>query len=173
MVRRGERGGIQIPLLLAVIVIAFGGLGLWGFLRKWRFLTETQLRLNQCVGKTALGFRDTLNSLKTTNLEIQALRKAIEASKMTPIAIPPLEAALAAVVVSQEGILLLWEMKRSQWLMAKGCGKRGDFALPLPKLDLTRDPPDMTGLKLFIGLAKRRRRFEFRLGTPPGLQLPR
>ena len=43
--RPGEEGSILLALLLALGLLLFTGMGVWGFLRHWRHLAETQLRL--------------------------------------------------------------------------------------------------------------------------------
>ncbi len=144
---RRVEGSLQIPLLLILFTIVIAGCGIWGFLRHWRFMVETQLRLNQCVGRAAHDFRDTLNSLFLLNQKILELRASIEAAKLYPPLIPPLEAGLIVVVSKQDWIQVQWKAKSLKWFLSQGCGQRGDHALPLPGLEFTRDPPDSIGPK--------------------------
>ncbi len=106
---------------------------------------ETQLRLDQCIGKKAWELRDTLKLLSQRNQEIQKLRIAIQAAYLQPELIPPLETALMGVVAHQEFTLLNWQKNQIQWLATKGCGRKGDYPIPLPSLHFLRKPPDRLG----------------------------
>ena len=140
-----SEGFLQIPLGMALIILFILGFGVWGLLRNWRFITETQLRLDQCVGKMAFEYRDTLNSLAATNQRIHQLRAAIAASTLAAPGITAgLQAGLKGLVLKQELELRLWEFKGAQWLI-KSCGKSGDFPFPLPKLQGVRPPMDAIG----------------------------
>lgn len=140
-----RKGALQIPLLFAVFLITFSGLRIWGFLRNWRYLTETQLRLDRCVGEAAQQFRNSLNSLEVSNQRITDVRTAIKMAELEPWLIPPLQAVLLVQVAQQEWIRTRWEIKKGGWLLSQGCGKGKDTARPLPALDFIRDPPDPIG----------------------------
>lgn len=141
----GIQGSLQIPLLLAMFMIVMSGFGIWGFLRHWRFLMETQLRIDKCVGIAARDYRDVLNSVMAHNNQVHLLRAAILAAELSPELIAPLKVALAIVVAKQEFIRARWQVRRGRWLLTRGCGGSGDWALPLPALEFVRDAPDTTG----------------------------
>jgi hypothetical protein len=134
-----------VPLLLAVFLISLTGFRIWGLLRNWRFLVETQLRLDRCVGQVAQDFRDVLNKIEKKNERIGQLRLAIKMAEIEPWLIPPLQALLIAQVAQQEIATLQWNLKRGHWLIAKGCGKPRDKAHPLPALEFLRGSPDGVG----------------------------
>lgn len=141
-----SKGGLHVPLLLAVFLISFSGFRIWGFLRNWQFLVETQLRLDRCVGEVAQKFKDSLNSLETGNRRITKLRMAIQMAELEPALIPPLQAVLLAQVVQQELIQARWKLKRGHWLVSRGCGKPSDSAYPLPALKFVRAPRNLKSL---------------------------
>lgn len=143
--RLNHSGALQIPLLLFLIVFVFAGFRIWGFLRHWKHLVETQLRLDQCVGTTAQEFRDQLNSLIQLNQRVWQLRIAIQAAQIKPWLVPPLKMILILVTTRQEMIQFQWQLRQGKWMLSQGCGSRGDWALPLPSFDFKRDPPDSTG----------------------------
>jgi len=165
--RLGTRGSLQLPLLLAMVMIVLGGFGIWGFMRNWRFLMETQLRLDKCVGVAAQEFRGALNSLMTDNQRVQALRAAILAAELQPELIPPLKVTLQVVVAKQEFTLIQWKIKTGKWLVSRGCGKWKDWAIPLPSLEFIREPPDSIGPKALRWAGQSRSEFFFQVEHSP------
>ncbi len=141
---RNHQGSLHLPILVLILTLTFGGFGTWGFLRHWRLLVEIQLRLDQCVGLKAKALRNTLNSLASTNRKIHSLRTAIQWNP-DPRLTPLLQAALVFAAGQQEASKLQWTLQQGQWLLARGCGKRGDSAFALPPLQLTRPAPDWIG----------------------------
>jgi len=141
----GFQGVLHLPLLLAVFIISVSGFRIWGFLRNWRFLAETQLRLDRCVGEVAQEFRDSLNSIEKSNARIKKLRIAIQLAELEPALIPPLQAVLVIQVGQQEFVRAKWVLRRARWSLDRGCGKAKDTAHLLPVLSFIRDPPDWIG----------------------------
>ncbi len=141
-------GSIQVLMILLIFFFSFSGFGIWGFLRHWRFLVEDQFELDRCVGKSALDFRDSLNSIETSNRRIQELRASILLVQIQPELIPPLQLALQGVVLYQEKIRNQWEWKRVKRFTGFDCSKRRDQAEPLPRLEFVRDPPDELGSQI-------------------------
>jgi hypothetical protein len=142
-----QSGYLLVPLVLALMMTALSGLGVWGLLRHWRFAVETQLRINRCLGEVAREFRDVLHSLESANQRIVALRASIVAASVQPWLIPSLEAALSLEVAGQDLIQMKWTARSLKWLVIQGCGHRGDVAMPLPQLKYNRPPPDGVGFQ--------------------------
>ena len=142
---RGSRGAIAVPMLLACGTLAFGTLGRWGILRHWRFLAETQLRLDRCTQVEALELKATQRLIERTNLGIHATRALILAGVLEPPAAAAARAALEALVLRQDAALLAWKARQLAWLLPGHCGSSEDLRLPLPGLDWTRPSPDPFG----------------------------
>lgn len=164
---RSTEGSLSLPLLLAIFTLTMSGFGVWGILRHWRFLVETQLRLNECVGVRSQDFKQTLISLASDNRKIRVLRGAIQLATLRPDLIPPLEVALNSVVAKQELSRFQWKAKQAQWLLKQGCGHRGDKAYPLPDLQFTRDPPDTTGPQAIHWMGEMPSQFLIQLSHSP------
>ncbi len=162
-----SRGVFQIPLLMILWVWVIAGFGIWGFFRNARFLVETQLRLDRCVGQVALHFKKTLESLESSNQKIQSLRAEIRIAELEPWLIPPLEIALGAVAFHQGVLQAAWSSRWGAWLLSKGCGEREDRALALPLLKYIRDPPDLIGLQplKWVGVLPREFYFHVKNGS--------
>jgi hypothetical protein len=143
--RFNQNGSLQVWLLLTLGVVCISGFGLWGVMRHWRFVVETQLRLNQCVGTTAQEFRSSLNKIDASNLRIKALRVSMGAAQAQPALAPPIQAALQLEVIHQNSLLALWKVRAVRWLAERGCRKSGDWGWPLPTLNYFRTPPDALG----------------------------
>lgn len=143
----GDRraGSIQVLCIVCIFFVAMSGFGVWGVLRHWRFLVETQLRLNRCIGTVALDFRSTLNHLEKSNRRIRSLRAAIVAAHLQPETIPPLRTTLELSVAEQDWVLGQWQAKQAVWMVSFGCGNGGDLPMPLPSLGYFREPPDWIG----------------------------
>jgi hypothetical protein len=139
-----EKGVLHIPLLIALFFITFSGFRIWGILRNWRFLVETQFHLDRCVGEVAQQFRGALNSLEASNVRIAQLRVAIQLAELEPWLIPPLRGVLGAQVAQQELVKGRWQLTRARWFL-HGCGKMKDTTYPLPALNFVRDLPDLIG----------------------------
>lgn len=150
---RDERGVLQIPLMIAMGIIAITGLMTWGILRLWRHHAETQLRLDQCVGHTALELKERLKSIDSSNLIIKGLREAIAAAQASlhPELIPPLQEALEGEVFEQEAVQAKWDFAQASWIARRGCdGKSGDLGIPLPSMQWMRPPPDLLGQRPLV-----------------------
>ncbi len=139
-----SRGALLLPLGLFSVLLAFIFLGALGILRRERHLIELQLRLDQCVAKTAFHLKKTLDSLDPLNTSIRNIRLAIKLDR-EPATRIGLEAVLLSFVVAQELILAQWEAKRVLWMTARGCDFKWDSPNPLPKILFERKPPDSVG----------------------------
>ena len=142
-----SRGSLHFPMVLVLTVLLVGGLGFWGVLRKWRWNVEIQLRLNRCVGETAQELRDNLEQVDLGNQTIRALRVSVRVAQGTGQIelVPPLLEAMQVAVTAQDLILASWRSRRILWAARGGCGRRGDWAPPLPDLNLSRGIPDLAG----------------------------
>jgi hypothetical protein len=134
-----------------------GGLGFWGVLRSWRWNVQTQLRLNRCVGETAQSLREYLDRIETANKTIRSLRAAVTGFRLATRfeLIPPLLEGIQVAVLVQDSTLALWQARRVTWLTRRGCGKWGDWALPLPDLKLRRGVPDADGQQVLEWIGAR------------------
>jgi hypothetical protein len=165
---RNSQGSVHILMTGIVLVFVFGGLGTLGVLRLWRHTVETQLRLNQCLGRSAQQFRDHLNGLLDENQEIRNLRKAIEAAEIEPWLIPPLRVLLEAVVLRQEITLVRWQVRCREWLVFQGCDPtHRDVAGPLPEFNFFRGPSDSIGAQPLRWMGVMPRSFRFQLKHAP------
>ena len=138
-----SRGVLQLPLAAVLVLVTVTTLTIFGLNLHWRHLVELQLRLDHCVGNTALALESRLNSIDRMNTEIQILRASISISP--PYLKPPLETALTAVVLTQEFLIEGWKIKQILWTAKLGCDGKSDFAIPLPSLHYSREPPDAIG----------------------------
>lgn len=146
---RNRDGTLAIPLSLALLILLFSALALWGLLRHWQKLTEIQLRLDKCTGQAALELRNTINFIETANGRIEKIRIALASATLTgalaPEAVVALRAALTSQIALQDLRKAKWQLKRVSWLATGECTRRGDRPVPLPSLDCQRDPPDEIG----------------------------
>jgi hypothetical protein len=117
--RLNQNGVAHAPMLLALFCAALAGFGIWGTLRHWRHVTETQLRLDRCVGQSAQELKTTLVRLDFTNRRIKELRIAIIPAP-PPLQIP-LRASLELAAGFQEYLLLKWKAKQVLWMAHRGC----------------------------------------------------
>ena len=60
-----ELGSLSLPLASVMIALGFAVFGMIMLMQSWRHQAETQLRLDECVGKTAARFRDINNSFNS------------------------------------------------------------------------------------------------------------
>lgn len=165
---RGERGSLQPLLLLALLAITLAGFGIWGLMRRWRHLAETQLRLDRCAGQEALAMRDFLNGLDAANHRIRELRAAVAtAGAVAPEAATLARAAIRAEAARQDLAILGWRARSARWWLKQGCGGRGDRALPLPEPGLSRPPPDPLGQRPLEWDGGAPGRFRIQLAHPP------
>lgn len=164
---KNQNGALQIFLLITLMTFCIGGFGIWSYFRKWRLLAATQIRLDRCIGKAAQDFRTTLNLIESYNLQIQGLRASIQAAEAYPALVPPLQAALLAVVSLQEVEKYKWEAKRVKWIITRGCGKWTDQARKLPDLEYQRDPPDSVGPQTLEWPGEMPEEFFFQIQNPP------
>lgn len=139
-----SEGVLHLPLAIVLIVIVLSGAGIWGVMRHWRKLVETQLRLDKCVGSVALDLKSKLESISIANMRIVAVRIALSVT-VEPATRTALEAELGLEVLRQEATRASWTFRNLQWVAEQGCGENGDFALPLPLLEWHRAPPDVLG----------------------------
>ncbi len=138
-------GAITVPMLLACVTLAIASLGTWGVLRHWRFLMETQIRLDRCTREAALALKETQQLIERTNLAIHAARLVVLAGVLDPPALAAARATLAILVLKQDAALLIWRGKQATWLLPGHCGSWVDIRPPLPGLGWTRPPPDPLG----------------------------
>ena len=167
LVRRNTRGALSLPLLLALLAASFMGFGTWGLMRHWRKLTELQLRLDRCVGDTALELKGALNRIESENRQIQAIRAAIAAGSLAGGAGQAMKPALEFEVARQEFELLRWRMRQAQWLMRRGCDEEPDLPRPLPEMSWFRPPPDMIGSQPLEWMGKGERRLKVEIRHSP------
>lgn len=141
-----ERGALSVPLLLSLVAISLMGFGTWGVMRRWRHLTETQLRLDRCVGDVALELKGTLNRIERAN---GRMRKARALNIPLSLLNPPAAEALKKLLMLQSALQDLeqfrWQARRARWLVQKGCGDAGKLMAPLPAMDWKRPPDDPLG----------------------------
>lgn len=142
---RNERGALQIPLLLALALVVTSGLLLWGMFRHWRFLVETQLRMDRCTGEVALVLKSTLEAVESGNRRLEALRITFAAASAIPGAQAPVAAAMTAETLKQDASLLRWKALSAAWVGRLRCGDSRDAPEPLPALHWLRPPPDPLG----------------------------
>jgi hypothetical protein len=167
---KSQKGSLQVPLVIGVAIATITALSILGLMRHWRSITELQLRLDECAGRTGIELKSRLESLEKANTRIKAIRAAIAATSALPYgqaAKPPLEAALLVEVSRQEIQLSLWRAKMAAWLLRRGCDARNDLVLPLPALPWLRDPPDEIGPAPLRWTGKAAQTFTVRLGHPP------
>ncbi|MFZ9594917.1 MAG: hypothetical protein ACO3A2_02445 [Bdellovibrionia bacterium] len=162
-----SRGALHFPLLAVFMLLTLGGLGTLGFLRHWRFLVETQFRMDRCVGQAAQSLRDSLNTLESANREIGWIRKALVLAQANPELIPPLQVALQAEVVRQEVILGAWSLRKLRWSLPLSCGSILDRAWPLPDLNFHRPPADLIGLQALKWSGAMPQAFELKMTHSP------
>lgn len=138
----GDDGSIQLPSLILLVSLAFGGFGAGTFLLSWNRKVSTQLRLNRCVGVTSLILQTTLNQLDELNGKIEILRLQTSDAGSDP----PLS-ELMELVEKQEHLLSTWNRVRNHWTTQSGCPQPTDVADPLPELLFVRLPPDSSGFQ--------------------------
>ena len=139
-----SRGSLHVALLLALVVISSASFGVWGLLRHWRHIAELQLRLDRCVGETALDLKKTLVRIEKENLGIRALRVAVIAAAAVGQA-GEARALLEVAVLFQDMERVTWKAKQLKWLALRGCGQAGDLPRPLPTMNWERPPEDAIG----------------------------
>lgn len=147
----GNRGSLQILLLIIVFFITMSGLGAWGFMRRWRYLVQAQLGIDRCVGMAAIQLRDHLNDIDKLNGRMKALRRSILVASTTAASqtlIPSLKLALQASYLNQERHLKQWQWFQLRWMLQVSCGKIKNQKLPLPSFKYSRLPPDQIGPQL-------------------------
>jgi hypothetical protein len=139
-----SQGALSIPLLLALLAISCLGLATWGMMRHWRHLTELQLKLDRCVGDTALDLKRALQEIERANRHIQMLRAAQAASGLAG-GVGELRPLMILEARRQDLEILRWNTKQARWLVQRGCGGAGGVPLPLPSMKWFRAPPDPIG----------------------------
>ncbi len=143
---RGRAGSLTLPLAGISALFAVTSLGTLGLIHQWRRLTETQLRLDRCVGKKAQQLSSLMQSIERANKRVHALRVSITAALVAaPETVPPLQALLRAQVVVQDLTLKNWDAQRLTWSLTQSCGSSRDRKKPLPDLPWFRPPPDPVG----------------------------
>jgi|GEM_PF-6188316 len=142
---RCSRGVFQIPAALALFILAISWIGAWSVLHQWRGRVALQLRLDECVGKTARLIERDRNRLERSNHVIQALRASILAATVQPELRPPLVAALRVEFLGQELLRKKLLAQAVQWLVQRGCGSRADIPLPFAASGWFRLPDDWIG----------------------------
>lgn len=143
----GEEGFFHYPMAIALVAVVIAETGMWGILHQWRKNVEQQFRLNECVAKAALKFKESLEDIDSTNFQISGIRYSIAAAALlAPEALASLKIALKTEILRQEAILATWKLQEVKWVSQYACGKMGgDILTPLPRLNFRRDPPDLIG----------------------------
>jgi hypothetical protein len=142
-----EQGVLHVPLAMFTTLAVLTGLGLWGLLHHWKYLTRTQLRLDQCTGETALELKTKLTEISSANDRIKELRIAEAATTLSPEASAGLRALVEAEALRQEELRASWIVRQGTWSLRSGCGSPGDQTAPLPGLSWHRVVPDTLGEK--------------------------
>ncbi len=148
---RDETGALHLPLALTFMILSVAALALIGIMRQWRNLTDTQLRLDECVRKASLELRDRNRFVESSNTRMKAIRTLIAGSTViAPEALAALRTALQVEFLRREALLRTWQVKQMTWLARRGCDGKQDFPLPLPSLSWVEEPPDTIGPKPLI-----------------------
>lgn len=142
---KNQDGILTVIFVVALLLISSVGVGIHFYLKRWSALTQTQLRLDRCVGEVSQEFRNHLNEIESRNRWIHRYREALLAGGLIPVNKATLTALIEYEVVRQELILGQWKLKLGKWLITQGCSSFGDRAQPLPALNYFRKPPDMFG----------------------------
>jgi hypothetical protein len=146
-----NREGSTALLFLPVLIILSTALGLVTIEFHWRRVVSTQLRLDRCIAKTALEFKASIERIDALNSKIRALRLAIPPAFLKPPVAKALQESLRALVFVQDAELRRWNgLRRTQWLLQRGCGHRSDRVAPLPEQPWTRPPPDPIGPRALV-----------------------
>jgi hypothetical protein len=143
---RDQRGVLHVPLALVLVASTVAALGCIGILRHWHHLAEIQLRLDACVGKAASELRSELRAIESDNHRMEALRISIAVASLEPHAREALKAALKAIFLHQEYLLIRWKTRQGRWILENGCAQ-GDLPVPLPAMAWHRPLPDTLGPK--------------------------
>lgn len=162
-----ERGALHLPLAAIFVLMGVTVIGISTLLQQWTALTRTQLRLDRCIGKQALGLKSRLHSLEAANTRIRALRIALASASLSPPARATLQAALQAQVLVQDALLREWEVRQVAWRLSSGCGRPGDDADPLPDLKYEREPPDTTGPQVLTWVGEENPELWLQVRSPP------
>ena len=146
-----NRDGSTALFFLPVLILLSAALGLVTIEFHWRRVVSTQLRLDRCIAKTALELKASIERIEAMNSKIRALRLAIPPALLKPPVAKALQESLRALVFVQDVELRRWNgVRRTQWLLQRGCGHRSDRATPLPEQPWTRPPPDPIGPRALI-----------------------
>jgi hypothetical protein len=141
-----NRQGSVALLILPISVLISAALGLVAIEFHWRRVVATQLRLDRCIAKTALELKASIQRVDAMNSKIRALRLAIPPALIKPPVAKALQESLRALVFVQDAELRRWNgLRRTQWLLQRGCGHRSDRAAPLPEQPWMRPPSDPIG----------------------------
>lgn len=139
-----NQGSMHIPLLVGLSILSMCGFGTWGLLRQWRHLSELQIQLDECAGKTALEFRRTLNRIDFLDNTIAVLRVSLAVSTIDPPGRASLQALLEAAVTAQNVVIDLWQAK-SMLASLPFAGCSGATFESVPGIPWHRGPPDLLG----------------------------
>ena len=141
----GDEGALSVLLLLLLLATTFLGTGSWGLMRHWRHLMELQLRLDRCVGHTALELKRVLGRIETSNRRLRLWRAAQAATILA--AAPPgqLRGLMGLEVARQDLERLGWQARQIRWITSRGCDGLSDLPIPLPTMEWVRPPPDVLG----------------------------
>jgi len=142
---RNSSGSFSVPMALILILVSSSAWGMVSLQSKWRKLVETQLRLDACVGKTALEFSRKMNLIENSNIRMKVIRATLLPASLEPSARSALQVALQAEFLWQETQLKLWRLKQATWILKRGCDSKSDIALPLPLMPWIREPADFLG----------------------------
>ncbi len=169
-----ERGSLSLAGALLTGTVAVLGFGLVGLIAHWHRLARDQLEIDRCVSTTARELRTWASSAESDDRRMKALRLALAPSTLLPPVRASLQAALQAVYLHQEYILVRYRATQARWMIRRGCdGKSSDLPVPIRFLPVRRDPPDATGpqaltwnrASIFIQLSRKSR--------PPARSFPK
>lgn len=150
MVVRNERGSLLIPFLLLTAIVAFSGFGIWGVMRSWKKQAETQLRLDECVGRKAQELKSLLTQLTQSNTRmIWARRAALAAAVLSPDALAAIRAELEIELTLQEALRLKWRGEGVVSALRSSCEGLRVLPIRFPLLEWSRLPPDFIGPQAF------------------------
>jgi hypothetical protein len=150
MVAQNERGSLLIPFLLMTTIFAISGFGVWGLMRSWKAQAETQLRLDECVGKKAQDLKAILSQLTQSNTRmIWVRRSALAAAFLAPDALAAIRAELAIELALQEGLRLKWQGEGAAAALGRSCEGLRVLPIRYPLLEWSRLPPDFIGPQAF------------------------
>jgi hypothetical protein len=142
-----ETGAISPGLLLLTLVLASAAFSVLGYALNWRKNVALQLRMDRCVEEKSVLFLRLQNRLEASNSRMKMERAAALAAAIPSggASLKAVRAILTAERTLQESVRIAWGMEEGKWILRRGCDSKGDFFLPLPKMEWWRPPDDVLG----------------------------